>query len=91
MYGMKVATTREVIEKLQAYEKENGIGAIVSIATHMAGDRENEFCFEIANDSIGNKVFSEDGRYKITNIEISSVRDDTLFPDRFQASLTSNE
>ena len=43
MYGMKVATTREVIEKLQSYEKENGIGAIVSIATHMAGDRENEF------------------------------------------------
>lgn len=29
MHGMKVATTREVIEKLQSYEKENGIGAIV--------------------------------------------------------------
>ena len=39
MYGMKVATTREVIEKLQAYEKENGIGSIVSIATHNGGSQ----------------------------------------------------
>lgn len=40
MFGRKVASTHEVIEKLQEYEKENGIGAIVSIGTHMAGDRE---------------------------------------------------
>ena len=39
MYGMKVATTREVIENYKHTKKENGIGAIVSIATHMAGDR----------------------------------------------------
>lgn len=82
--GMKVATTHEVIEKLQEYERENGIGAIVGISTYMLGDRENEYCFKIANDSENNKIFTQDGKYKITKIDISSVRDNTLFPDRFK-------
>lgn len=87
MFGMKVASTHEVIEKLQEYERQNGIGAIVGIGTHMAGDRENEYCFEIANDSEGNRVFAEDGKYKRTNIEITSVKDDVLFPDRYENPL----
>lgn len=84
MFEMKVASTHEVIEKLQEYEKENGIGAITGISTYMAGDRENEYCFEIANDSESNRVLTKDGKYKITKIEISSVKDDELFPDRFK-------
>lgn len=40
---MKVASTHELIEKLQAYEKENGIGAIIGIGTYCAGDRENQY------------------------------------------------
>lgn len=86
-FGMKVASTHEVIEKLQEYEKENGIGAIIGISSHMNGDRENEFCFEIANDSQGNRVFAKDGKYKRTDVEISSVMDDTLFPDRYENPL----
>lgn len=50
----------------------------------MAGDRENEFCFEIVNDSFANKVFANNGKYKRVIIEISSVKDDELFPDRFK-------
>lgn len=41
----------------------------------MAGDRENEYCFEIVNDSEGNRVLTKDGKYKRTEIEISSVKD----------------
>lgn len=84
MFGMKVASTHEVIEKLQEYEKENGIGAITGISTHCNGDRENEYCFEIANDSESNRILTKDGKYKITKIEISSVKDEELFPDRFK-------
>lgn len=83
MFRMKVASTHEVIEKLQEYEKENGIGAITGISTYCNDDRENEYCFEIANDSESNRVLTKDGKYKITKIEISSVEDDTLFPSRY--------
>lgn len=54
--------------------RKNGIGAIVRISTYMAGDRENEYCFEIANDSEGNRVLTKDGKYKRTKIEISAVK-----------------
>lgn len=50
----------------------------------MNGDHENEFCFEIANDSEGKHVFAKDGKYKITGVEIQSVMDDVLFPDRYK-------
>ena len=79
---MKVASTHELIEKLQAYEKENGIGAIIGIGTYCAGDRENQYEIEIANDSIKNRIFVADGSYKETKIDISAVSDDELFPDR---------
>ena len=84
MFGMKVASTHQVIEILQQYEKENGIGAIVNIGTHMAGDRENEYCFEIVNDSNANRVLAKDAKYKRINVEIPSVLDSTLFPDRYE-------
>lgn len=84
MFGMKVASTHEVIEKLQEYEKENGIGAITGISTYCNGDRENEYCLKIANDSQANRVLTKDGKYKTVEIEISSVNDDELFPDRFE-------
>lgn len=79
---MKAASTHELIEKLQAYEKENGIGAIIGIGTYCAGDRENQYEIEIANDSIKNRIFVADGSYKETKIDISAVSDDELFPDR---------
>lgn len=79
---MKVASTYELIEKLQAYEEENGIGAIIGIGTYCAGDRENQYEIEIANDSIRNRISVANGSYKETKIYISAISDDELFPDR---------
>lgn len=82
MIGMKVASTREMIEKLQEYEKENGVGAVVGISTIMNGDRTIEYILRIANDSDYNRVFKKDGKYKETEIEISSIDDLDLFKDK---------
>lgn len=79
MIAIKVASTREIIEKLQEYEKENGVGAVISIATVGNGDRTVEYKLKIANDSDYNRVFKNDGKYKETEIEISSIEDLTLF------------
>lgn len=85
MFGLKVASTHEIIEKLEEYEKENGVGAIVSLSTMCRGDRTVQYVFEIANDSDGNRVLAPDkDRYKRTKIEISAVLDDSLFPDRYE-------
>lgn len=76
----KVASTREIIEKLQEYERLNGIGAIIGISTYMHGDRKFQYKFEIANDSDYNRVFhNNDNHYKVTNIEISSIGDLEIF------------
>ena len=77
---MKVASTRDIINKLEEYERLNGVGAVLSIATVCNGDRTVEYKFEIANDSDFNRVFYNDGSYKETNIDIESINDDTLFP-----------
>lgn len=81
MIGMKVASTREIIEKLQEYEKENGVGAVIGISTVMNGDRTVEYILTIANDSDYNRVFKKNGKYKETEIEISSIEDTKLFEE----------
>lgn len=81
MIAMKVASTREIIEKLQEYENENGVGAVLGIATVGNGDRTVEYKLRIANDSDYNRVFKKDGKYRETEIEISSIDDLTLFKD----------
>ena len=81
MVGIKVASTREIIEKLQAYEKLNGVGAVVGIATICNGNRDIEYKIRIANDSDYNRVFKNDGKYKEIEIEISSIDDLDLFKD----------
>ena len=78
----KVASTREIIEKLEAYEKIHGVGAVIGIATVRNGDRTVEYKLEIANDSDWNRVFNNDGSYKETVIEISSIDDNELFKHR---------
>ena len=75
----KVASTREIIEKLEAYEKIHGVGAVVGIATVLNGDRTVAYKLEIANDSDFNRIFNNDGSYKETMIEISAIEDDELF------------
>jgi len=80
IFMSKVASTREIIEKLQAYEKINGIGAVIGLATVANRDRTVEYKFEIVNDSDYNRVFNnEDNHYKETVIEISSIEDKDLF------------
>lgn len=43
----KIASTKEVIEKLMEYEREHGVSAVTSIATVCSGDRKNEYYFEM--------------------------------------------
>jgi len=80
-YGMKVTSTHEMIEKLQKYEKENGVGAIIGIS--IVGGSDISYIIEIANDSNANKIFAKDGKYKETKIEISSTLDSDIFSRKY--------
>lgn len=78
--GMKVASTRDIIERLQEYERLHGVGAVTGLATICNGDRTVEYKFEIANDSDYNRVFNNsDDHFKETVIDIPSVLDTELF------------
>lgn len=64
MYSPKVGSVKEILEKLQGYEKEHGSGgAVISIGSICNGDRTTEYIFHL-QDKKGNK----------TDIEIDSVR-----------------
>lgn len=75
---MKVASTHEIIEKLVEYEKENGVGAVTSIARIGSGDRTVEYVIEVSNKSDADRVFHHEG-YEETTIKISSIEDTNLF------------
>jgi hypothetical protein len=64
---VKTASTREIIKKLEAYEKMYGIGSVISIGSISCGDRDVEYVFHIKD---------KDGNEK--NIEISSVEEEIL-------------
>lgn len=64
----KTASTRDIIEFLQAYEKVNGIGAVESIGTVCGGDRDVEYIFRIDNSN-----------GKETKIEIPTVTKENLW------------
>ena len=86
MFGSKVASTREIIEKLQKYEKQNGIGAVKGIAIICDGDRETEYIFRVANDSDSNRIFTKDGKYRfckyLQEIPLSGVQYWKIYPWR---------
>ena len=42
---IKTASTREIIEKLKAYEKMYGIGSVISIGSVSSGSRDIEYVF----------------------------------------------
>lgn len=65
---MLTASTREIIEYLEAYEKMHGIGSVASIGTICAGDRDVEYIFYI-KDKYGNEV----------SVEIPSIEEKTLW------------
>lgn len=52
---MKTASTHEIIEKLQAFEKLYRVGAVESISSVCSGDREIEYIFNV-EDKNGNDV-----------------------------------
>lgn len=74
---LKVASTHEIIEKLMEYEKENGVGAVVGIASYCAGDRTKQYRLDIVNQSEHDRMFHPE-EYRKTEIEISSVWDGDL-------------
>lgn len=65
---MLTASTREIIEYLEAYEKIHGVGSVVSIGTICAGDRDVEYIFYI-KDKSGHEI----------RVEIPSLEEGTLW------------
>lgn len=65
---MSVASTREIIEKLEAYEKFHGVGAVLGITTICNGNRTVEYILEI-----------EDKAREEIAIEISSIDRNNLY------------
>ena len=54
----KCASTRAIIEHLQAYEKLHGIGSVESIGSVCSGSRKTEYIFHI-EDKAGNECTVE--------------------------------
>lgn len=65
---IKTASTSEIIARLQAYEKLNGVGSVESVATVCPGSREVEYIFYIT-DKNGIE----------TSIDIPSIDKETLW------------
>lgn len=65
---IKTASTSEIIERLQTYEKINGVGSVVSIATVCPGSREIEYIFHVT-----------DKNGMETSINIPTVDEETLW------------
>ena len=60
---IKTASTREIIEYLEAYEKIHGVGSVTSIDSVCSGRRDTEYIFSI-KDKNGNEE-----RVEIPSIE----------------------
>lgn len=65
---MKTASTRQIIEYLEAYEKIHGVGSLVNIGRYCSGNRKFEYCFDI-----------KDKHGKTVCIEIPSMEEENLF------------
>ena len=70
----KVASTKEMIEKLMEYEREYGVGAVTSIATVCSGDRKNEYYFEM-KDTQGNNQM----RIPIASITMDDLNEKQVY------------
>lgn len=79
--GIRAVTTHDVIEKLQAYEEQYGVGVITDIEEFSKGDVM--YSLTIANDSRRNFANAGDHRYREIAVELDAVRDVEVFPDRF--------
>ena len=65
---MLTASTREIIEYLEAYEKIHGVGSVASIGSVCSGSRDVEYIFRIKN-RYGNEV----------HVKIPSIEEKTLW------------
>ena len=65
---IKTASTREIIEYLEAYEKTHGVGSVTSIGSVCSGWRDVEYIFNI-KDKNGNEEC----------VEIPSIEEATLW------------
>lgn len=65
---IKTASTREIIEYLEAYEKIHGVGSVASIGSVCSGYRDVEYIFYI-KDKYNNEV----------RVEIPSIEEETLW------------
>lgn len=65
---IKTASTREIIEYLEAYEKIHGVGSVTSIGSVCSGCRDTEYIF-IIKDKNGNEE----------RVEIPSIEEKTLW------------
>jgi hypothetical protein len=65
---IKTASTREIIEYLEAYEKIHGVGSVTSIGSVCSGWRDTEYIFNI-KDKNGNEE----------RVEIPSIEEKTLW------------
>ena len=65
---IKTASTREIIEYLEAYEKIHGVGSVSSIGSVSSGWRDVEYIFHI-KDKNDNEV----------RVEIPSIDEKTLW------------
>lgn len=65
---MKTASTREIINLLETYEKTHGVGAVDSIGTVCSGSRDTEYISHIKD---------KDGRE--TCVEIPTLQKEDLW------------
>lgn len=65
---IKTASTREIIEYLESYEKIHGIGSVASIGSICSGSRDVEYIFYI-KDRYGKEV----------RVEIPSIEEEALW------------
>lgn len=70
---IKTASTREIIEYLEAYEKIHGVGSVTSIGSVCSGARNIEYIFNIKNKKYGEEV----------RIEIPSIDEDELWRHKY--------
>lgn len=78
MSELKLISTHELIEKLQEYEKENGIGTIVGVGVNYPSNKVNEYYFIVSNNPEVSEALNNEDKHNRTDINVFYLTDDTL-------------